>query len=76
MPSGACVIEYAGKRGTVWRIKYPDADGRQVMETVGAERDGVTRKQASAELRERLVRVERKSYRRPRCLTFAEYADT
>jgi hypothetical protein len=46
MPSGACVIPYYGKRGTVWRIKYRDADGRQVMETVGAERDGVTRKHA------------------------------
>ena len=30
------------------------------METVGAERDGITRKMAEAELRERLVRVERK----------------
>ena len=60
----------------MWRIKYADADGRQVMETVGAERDGVTRKQAEAELRERLVRVERKGYRRPKPLTFGEYADT
>jgi integrase len=76
MPSGACVIPYYGKRGTVWRIKYRDADGRQVMETVGAERDGVTRKHAAAELRERVVRVERTSYRRPKSLTFAEYADT
>ena len=65
MPSGAGVIEYHGKRGIVWRIKYRDADGRQVMETLGAERDGVTRKKAEAELRERLVRVERKGYRRP-----------
>jgi integrase len=52
------------------------AEGRQVMETVGAERDGVTRKHAEAELRERLVRVERRGYRRPRALTFGEYADT
>lgn len=74
MPSGACVVEYRGKRGTVWRVKYADADGRQVMETVGAERDGVTRKQAEAELRERLVRVERRGYRRPKPITFAEYA--
>ena len=76
MPSGAAVIRYDGKRGTVWRIKYADATGRQVMETVGAERDGVTRRQAEAELRERLVRVERKGYRRPRALTFGEYAQT
>ena len=39
MASGT-VIRYDGKRGTVWRIKYADATGRQVMETVGAERDG------------------------------------
>jgi integrase len=58
----------------VWRIKYADAEGRQVQETIGAERDGVTRKLAEAELRERLVRVERKGYRRPKPLTFGEYA--
>jgi integrase len=75
MPSG-CVIEYRGKRGLVFRAKYRDADGKQVMETVGAERDGITRKMAEAELRERLVRVERKGYRRPRALTFGEYAET
>jgi integrase len=76
MPRGAAVIPYRGKRGVVWRVKYADADGKQVMETVGAERDGVTRKQAEAELRERLVRVERKGYRRPGPLTFGEYAET
>ena len=76
MPSSACAIRYAGKRGVVWRIKWADADGKQVQETIGAERDGVTRKQAEAELRERLVRVERKAYRRPRALTFGEWADT
>ena len=46
------------------------------METVGREADGVTRKRAEAELRERLVRVERKGYRRPDRLTFADYAGT
>lgn len=40
--------------------------------TIGAERDGTTRKQAEAELRERLVRVERKGYRRPRACEWAE----
>ena len=44
MPSGAAVIRYDGKRGVSWRIKFTDADGRQVMETVGRERDGFTRK--------------------------------
>jgi integrase len=75
MPSGS-VIEYRGKRGVVFRVKYADADGKQVMETVGAERDGWNRKKAEAELRERLVKVERRGWRRPRPLTFAEYADT
>ncbi len=73
--SGA-VIEYNGKRGKVFRIKYRDASGRQVMETVGREADGVTRKTAEAELRERLVRVDRKQYRRPKATTFASYRQT
>jgi integrase len=75
MPSGAAVIRYEGARGVVWRIKWRDATGQQVMETIGAERDGVTRKQAEAELRERLVRVERKGYRKPHPLTFGDYGD-
>jgi integrase len=74
MPRGAAVIPYEGKRGRVWRIKYVDAAGKQTMETVGAERDGVTRKVAEAELRERLVRVEKQSYRRPKPITFRQYA--
>jgi integrase len=75
MPSGACVIRYPGKRGFVWRIKYADADGRQVMETLGPERDGWTEKKARAKLRERLVRVERRGWRKPAPLTFGAYAD-
>jgi integrase len=73
MPSGS-VVEYAGKRGVVWRIRYRDAAGKQVTETVGSERDGVTRKRADAELRDRLVKVEQKAWRRPAPTTFAEYA--
>jgi integrase len=75
MPSGAAVIRYEGKRGVVWRIKYADADGKQIMETLGAERDGMTRKKAEAELRERLVKVERRGWRKPAPLTFREYAE-
>lgn len=75
MPSGAGVVEYRGKRGVVYRVKYTDAAGRQVMETLGPEREGWTRKKAEAELRERLVRVDRGGYRRPGPLTFADYAD-
>lgn len=76
MPKGSAVVRYEGARGVVWRIKYADADCRQVMETLGPEREGWNRKKAEAELRERLVRVERKHYRRPGPLTFAEYAET
>ena len=75
MPAGAALIRYQGKRGIVWRIKYLDAEGRQVMETLGPEREGWTEKKAEAELRERLVRVEKRGWRRPAPLTFAEYAD-
>jgi integrase len=76
MPSGAGVVRYGGKRGVVWRIKYRDADGRQVMETVGAEADGVTRKHAQSELRERLVKVERKGYTKPKALAFKDWTAT
>ena len=76
MPRGAAVIPYRGKRGVVWRVKYADADGKQIMETVGAERDGVTRKQAEAELRERLVKVERRGWRKPAPLTFRAAVET
>src|SRR5579864_2840694 len=72
----AGVIEYRGKRGVTFRIKYRDADGKQVMETVGAEQDGMTRKQAAAVRRQRLVAVEQKEYRKPSPVTFRQYAET
>jgi len=74
VPRGAAVIPYDGKRGRVWRVKYADASGKQCMETVGAERDGVTRKHAEAALRDRLVNVERRGWRKPAPTTFADYA--
>lgn len=74
MPSGAAVIRYKGKRGVVWRVKYADTDGRQVQETLGPEPDW-NRKKAKAELRERLVRVEREGFRQPASTTFASFAD-
>ena len=67
MPSGACVIRYGAPRCHV-ADQVPRRRWPQMMETVGAERDGVTRKQAEAELRERLVRVDRRA-------TEAEAAD-
>ena len=75
MPRGAAVIRYEGPRGVSWRIEYADADGRQVMETVGRQREGFTRRQAEAELRDRLVNVERRGWRKPAPTTFEEYAD-
>ena len=50
MPRGAAVLEYRGKRGRVRRIKYSDADGKQMMETLGPEREGWNRRKAEAEL--------------------------
>jgi integrase len=75
MASGS-VIEYRGKRGKVFRVKYADATGKQVMETVGREADGWTKRKAEAELRDRLVKVERRGWRKPAPLTFGEYAQT
>lgn len=74
MPSGAAVIRYAGKRGVVWRIKYIDANGVQVKETLGREADGWSKKRARAELRARLVAVDREGYRRPDRITFETFA--
>jgi integrase len=68
------VLRYKGARGVVFRIKYRDADGRQVMETLGREGEGWTEKDAEAELRERLVRVEKHGYRRPKPTTFSEFS--
>jgi len=39
----SAVIRYAGKPGVTWRIKYADADGRQVQETLGRATVGSTR---------------------------------
>jgi hypothetical protein len=44
MPDGAAVIRYDGKRGVVWRIKFTDAAGKQVMETLGPEREAGRRR--------------------------------
>jgi integrase len=74
MPSGACVIAYAGQRGVVFRVKFQDADGRQVQETLGRERDGWTRQKAERELGKRLDAVE-KGMRRPKRRTFDDLAD-
>ncbi|MBA2569154.1 MAG: site-specific integrase [Actinobacteria bacterium] len=74
MPSGAAVIRYEGKTRTTWRVKYRDADGRQVKETLGPEpRWNETR--AQRELGKRLDEVEKGRWRKPAPLTFARFAE-
>src|SRR5215203_5826456 len=65
MPSGACVVRYVGKRGVVWRIKYRDANGVQVQQTLGSEVDGWTRQKAERELGKLLDKVDRERWRKP-----------
>jgi integrase len=70
MPASSGVIEYEGKRGKVFRIKYRDADGKQVMETVGSAREGMTSTKAAKMRRQRLGEVD-KGWRKPDPATFA-----
>lgn len=74
MSSGACVIEYAGKRGRVFRIKFTDSAGRQIQETLGPERDGWTRRKAERELGARLSTVEKERWTKPTKETFTDFA--
>lgn len=73
MRSGS-VIRYDGKRGAVWRIRYRDADGVRVRETLGAEADGWTETKAREALRERLVDVKRDRRRKLSPISFEEFA--
>jgi integrase len=73
MPRGASVVHYQGKRGRVWRIKYRDAAGRQVQETLGPEPPWTERK-AQRELGKRLAAVE-EGFRKPDRVTFGDFAD-
>jgi integrase len=68
------VWRYEGKRATVWRIRYTDAAGKRVLETLGREPEW-NRKRAEADLRARVVEVERNGYRQPEKLTFAAFAE-
>jgi len=70
------VVVYNGRDGKVFRIKYRDATGSQVMETVGRERDGMTRAQAAKIRRERVVKVEQRGWRKPAPLTFRDFSET
>src|SRR4051794_11238593 len=72
MPRGAGVVRYQGKRGAVWRIRYRDAAGRQVQETLGAEPPWTERK-AQRELGKRLAAVA-EGFRKPDRVTFGGFA--
>lgn len=69
------VIRYKSRRGTIWRIRYLDAAGNKVQETLGAE-PAWTEKRARQELRNRMTDVAREGYRASPAITFAEFAET
>ena len=73
-PKWGRVWRYEGTRGVVWRIRYRDASGRRVMETLGKE-PAWSRKRAEQELRRRLVDVEREGYVAPEKVTLAQFCD-
>ena len=73
MRSGS-VVQYKGARGTVWRIRYRDADGRRVSETLGRELDGWTQRRAEEALEERRVQVRKEHLRGLEPVTFATFA--
>src|SRR6266478_5298377 len=67
------VWRYQGPRGVAWRIRYRDASGRRILETLGKE-PAWDRKRAEKELRRRLVDVERDGYQKPEKLTLNQFA--
>jgi hypothetical protein len=75
MPRGACVLRYQGSRGVTWSVKFQDADGRQVRERLGRERDGWNRQRAERELGKRLDKVDRERWRKPTSETLAALVD-
>ena len=68
------VWRYEGPRGVVWRIRYRDATGKRILETLGKE-PAWNQKRAETELRRRLVDVERDHYTAPDKTTFAAFAE-
>lgn len=72
-PKWGSVWCYQGARGTVWRIRYRDATGRRVLETLGKE-PAWDQTRAERELRRRLVDVERDGYQKPERTLFATFA--
>jgi integrase len=68
------VWRYEGARGVSWRIRYRDASGRRIMETLGKE-PAWSRKRAEQELRRRLVDVEREGYIAPERVTLTSFCE-
>ena len=73
-PKWGRVWRYQGPRGVVWRIRYRDATGKRILETLGKE-PAWTRGRADKELRRRLVDVERDGYTQPEKLTLRAFAE-
>jgi integrase len=67
------IWRYEGKRATTWRIRYQDATGRRVLETLGPE-PYWNRKRAQQELNRRLTAVQDQRYQAPARILFADYA--
>ena len=68
------VIRYEGARSVTWRIRYRDAAGERVLETLGSVDDGWTKGKAEDELRARLVAVKRERRQRVSPVTFESFA--
>jgi integrase len=68
------VIVYNGKRGKTFGIRYRDADGRRVSETLGSEREGWDRKRAAEALEERRVEVRKDGRRKLEPVRFEAFA--
>jgi integrase len=68
---GPAVIRYQGTRAATWRLRYRDAAGRTVYETLGRE-PAWNRKRAERELGKRLAAVD-DGYRKPNRSTFAAF---
>lgn len=74
MARGAAVIRRPGRRGVTWAIKFRDAEGRQVWETLGREPDW-NEARAQRELGKRLQAVDRERWRKPERITFDDFAE-
>jgi integrase len=68
------IVRHDSARGIVVRIRYADATGHRVCETLGLESEGWSLRKAEETLRERLVDVKRDKLTRARPLRFEEFA--